>query len=103
MANPPAHKELEFDEHTEDGYSKAFVDSCTEETPMRRGVLLHGLCPRCHGPMDFPVVSQANRGTRSKGKARTATVPLLCTCTRDHQGRPGGEHGCGAYWNIELS
>lgn len=65
---------------------------------------LHGSCPRCDDPMSFPMVSQVLRGKyRSTHQNPTRVVRMICTCTSDrHPGRPKGEEGCGAYWNLEL-
>ncbi|MEU6367274.1 hypothetical protein ABZ876_16440 [Streptomyces sp. NPDC046931] len=59
-----------------------------------------GRCPRCG--CDF-TYTHTGRVFRSPRRAPSpAQVPVICTCTADHPGRPPGEEGCGAYWNIIL-
>jgi hypothetical protein len=77
--------------------------------PVVGGVRLDGPCPRCGDPMDFPHVDQTYkkiRVGRRSGEARKSSdlglVRMVCTCTGEHPGRPEGEDGCGAYWNLTL-
>jgi hypothetical protein len=93
MADP-----VPFEEVTEDGYAQTFVDACTV-TPTRRGVLLAGTCPRCGDPMGFPLTTKVFL-SGTPGAAAAEKREVLCTCQVAHPGRPSGEEGCGAYWNV---
>lgn len=87
--------------------------------PTRGGVVLCGLCPRCADTMEFLYVNRVYRRfrlLRAEGGASSSAqppqqrraaseegfIPMACTCTEDHPGRPSGEDGCGAHWNIVL-
>jgi hypothetical protein len=76
--------------------------------PVPGGVYLAGHCPRCTDAVEFPFVRETYRGARRRGRTagrpddRDDVVPMLCTCTGDHPGRPEAEDGCGAYWNLTL-
>ncbi len=102
MANPNPPP-LAYQEETADTYGDTFAASCTA-TEIRRGVLLVGTCPRCGDPMQFPVVTSTVKSTTGAGPAPPTAedTPLLCTCRTDHPGRPDGEEGCGAYWNVRI-
>lgn len=109
MADPtrPRHDPVVFEEKTEGTYAQEFADSCETPTPMRKGYLLKGLCPRCHGDMDFPVVDTVFRSTVAPdvtvAQDASDDVPMLCRCTLPHDQRPSDDEGCGAYWNIQLT
>ena len=73
----------------------------------RRGLILRGPCPRCQHFMEFPVAfSLFDGGVFSERSAAVASetieVAVLCTCGYPHPGRPLGEEGCGAYWNLSI-
>ncbi|HEY0692786.1 MAG TPA: hypothetical protein VGD71_27565 [Kribbella sp.] len=70
--------------------------------------LLSGLCPRCGVAIEIPLIDGVFRGDRA-GRVDTAEraggtrdVPIICTCTEVHPGRPDGQVGCGAYWIFDL-
>jgi hypothetical protein len=108
MTDPanPARPPLSFEEVTADTYALAFASSCSL-TPIRRGVLLRGTCPRCGDEMDFPVITEIFLTTAVAENTSVLTVseekPVMCTCRTTHPGQPAGDEGCGAYWNIKLS
>lgn len=94
-----------YEEVTEETYAAAFAAKCTA-TPTSRGVILNGACPRCADPMTFPHVSTVFKTASVLGQTSAADpgdVQMLCTCSESHPGRPEGEDGCGAYWNIRLA
>jgi hypothetical protein len=93
---------IPYKETTEDGYAAAFAASASA-TPIRRGVLLSGACPRCGDRMEFPVVTEIFQTAGSGPGGDDADSPLLCTCLTAHPDRPEDEEGCGAYWNIRLT
>jgi hypothetical protein len=68
--------------------------------------LLSGLCPRCGVAIEVPLIDGVFRGDRRVDTAERAggarTVPIICTCTEAHPGRPDGRVGCGAYWIFDL-
>jgi hypothetical protein len=70
--------------------------------------LLSGLCPRCGVAIEVPLIDGVFRGDRA-GRVDTAEraggtrdVPIICTCTEVHPGRPDGRVGCGEYWIFDL-
>lgn len=105
MTTHPGHRDVVYEEITEDGYGDAFANSA-EAKPTRRGVLVDGTCPRCAGQMSYPLVDKVFRSPMPAGThvpARDSkVVALLCTCPEDHAHRPDSETGCGAFWNITL-
>lgn len=87
-------------------------------------VIATGQCPRCGHDVDFsflPTISlpYGGRGT-TRGGAGTlggdsgrpagakaaepeyVTVPILCQCGEEHQGRPSSDRGCGIMFNVEM-
>jgi hypothetical protein len=75
--------------------------------------ILHGLCPRCAAQINVPVLDPVFGGSRvkfaldaagddSRPESDEELVPVLCTCTEAHPGRPAGAVGCGAFWNYSL-
>jgi hypothetical protein len=70
--------------------------------------LLGGRCPRCQAAIQVPVVDRVVRTVQFDdvetaeltGGARA--VPIICTCTETHPGRPVDQVGCGAYWIFNL-
>jgi hypothetical protein len=104
---PPQHDPVAFEEKTDDNYAEQFAASCAAPVPMRKGYLLKGVCPRCRGNMEFPVVDTVFRSTVTPDVtvAQNASddVPMLCRCPLPHERRPGDEEGCGAFWNIQLT
>lgn len=104
----PARPSVPFEEVTSDDYAQVFARGCTA-VPTSRGHLLQGRCPRCGDPMDFLVVTEVwqNITTATASAEDTSSpsdeLPLLCTCSQLHPGRPTDEEGCGAYWNVVVS
>jgi hypothetical protein len=108
MTDPtrPGQSPAPYRETTGDSFAETFATGATA-TPIRRGVLLTGRCPRCSDRMQFPVVTEIFQTTivPTTGPAPAAAEekPLMCTCQEPHPDRPAGEVGCGAYWNIRLT
>lgn len=109
-ASPPlgAAEPKPYEEITDPSFATKAAASF-EVLPTHGGVTLQGTCPRCTDPMDFPHVNRVYRLTlrRRSAAARHSgaeqnRVPMICTCTADHPGRPEGLDGCGAYWNVTL-
>lgn len=78
-----------------------------------RGVDVSGLCPACGGrtTMTFergsPNGSKGLFGRRSDPPSPTAPareVTVYCECGHLHADRPAEatDHGCGAFWSVEL-
>ena len=73
----------------------------------RGGLIISGPCPRCTHEMQFAVMRGVYRQgvfniTDAPSPQKNQIVTMLCTCGQPHPGRPSGEVGCGAYWNIEV-
>jgi hypothetical protein len=64
--------------------------------------MLRGPCPRCRALIEIPVFRELVKAGGHHGETPSAPVgePVLCTCEEDHEGRPTGRTGCGAYWNL---
>ena len=68
-------------------------------------VFLRGSCPRCGDRMEFAHFARTYRGVgrwHRSARDRSSIVTVVCTCARDHPGRPTSQDGCGAYWNVIL-
>ncbi|WP_459961522.1 hypothetical protein [Nocardia sp. IFM 10818] len=71
---------------------------------------LRGPCPRCRGEMESPVVTEIYRRfgigklfrRSGTGPERDPVEVLVCSCEYEHDGRPDGEIGCGAYWMLRI-
>ncbi|MGI5499361.1 hypothetical protein [Lentzea sp. CA-135723] len=107
MTDPVDAEPIPYAEVTAESYGRDFAAS-SAGTPMRRGVLLRGTCPRCRHGMSFPLITrvfqtggaETERGTTAEGQE---DKPVLCTCDGTHPGKPFREEGCGAYWNVRLT
>lgn len=103
----PGRSSVPFGEVTSDDYAATFTGGCTA-VPTSRGHVLRGTCPRCGDSMDFLVVTEVWQSiTTATPPAESPSstqdeVPLLCTCSAPHPGRPADEEGCGAFWNIVV-
>ncbi len=89
---------------TKDEYSDAAAASF-EVRSSTGGVVLLGGCPRCADPMEFPWVDDSYRGSQTIATptdASTRIIPMVCTCTGTHEGRPEDGVGCGAYWALKA-
>lgn len=95
---------MPYHEVTEPGFGDKALSFETEQ--IRGGLILRGACPRCDDLMEFPHVDKVYKGRllprRRQSGASGGTLPMMCTCDGEHPGRPSGEDGCGAYWNITL-
>jgi hypothetical protein len=99
----PTPTELTYQEVTDPAFAGAAA--AFHVLPVPGGVVFRGPCPRCGDAMEFPHVTQTYRlGRRRRGSGRlSGTVPMICTCRSAHPGRPDGEDGCGAYWNVTVA
>ena len=53
------------------------------------GLILTGVCPRCHHRMEFPWPTEVYRGILRRGRAAgPASLPMMCTCRSTHRGQP---------------
>jgi hypothetical protein len=92
---------LTFEEVTEEGYAERAMTFDVLPTP--DGVVFKGSCPRCGDTMEFAHVERVYRGLGRRRRASgREVVAVACTCTAEHPGRPGDDHGCGAYWNDVI-
>ncbi|MEV7418586.1 hypothetical protein [Streptomyces sp. NPDC089919] len=89
--------QLPYREVTAAAYAAAYTAGL-RLTGTPDGAVLSGACPRCACPFDFTYVRRAYRHR----PGAPVTVPVLCVCDTPHTGRPPGEEGCGAYWNVLL-
>ncbi len=96
----PAPQPLAFEEVTDDAFGER--SASFEVRPTEGGVILHGPCPRCGDVMEFAHVERVYRGLgrRRRHYESSSVINVACTCSGEHPGRPAGEVGCGAYWNI---
>lgn len=76
-------------------------------------LILTGDCPRCRHefaatiPLTPSTVTPGRAVTgQSSGNSMTAAPvqhTVYCACQQEHEGRPDGEHGCGAVTNVVLN
>ncbi|MFK0136302.1 hypothetical protein [Streptomyces murinus] len=66
--------------------------------------MLRGPCPRCRALIEIPLFHELVKAGGHPGVTLSdpAGEPVLCTCEEDHEGRPAGRTGCGAYWNLVV-
>ncbi|WBO62825.1 hypothetical protein [Streptomyces camelliae] len=88
-----------YREVTHDAYAARYTAGLRVEAAHGMAVL-YGWCPRCGCAFTYTHTDRVFRAPR-RGP-RPAHVPVLCSCAADHPGRPPGETGCGAYWNVVL-
>jgi hypothetical protein len=87
--------------------NNGFADAAAGSFEIRKtigGFILVGPCPRCGDPMEFPWVDDSYRRTKTviTLPETRRVIPMLCTCTGSHDGRPADGIGCGAYWALEV-
>ena len=84
--------------------------------PNVSGVLLRGLCPRCNDLMDVTIpvepqlVELPSGGSKSEfTRSKPAIIPkdpyqitAWCNCGMEHDKRPEGKTGCGAFGNLTV-
>jgi hypothetical protein len=97
---PDAHPPVPYRETTEDRYAHDYLDGLRVLSVEDEAVVLSGRCPRCGCASTYPYARRAFRHPR-RGP-RQQKIPVMCTCATDHPGRPVGEVGCGAHWNVLL-
>ena len=97
-----APQPLAFQEVTNDAFGEQ--SASFEVQPTEGGVILHGRCPRCADVMEFVHLERIYRGLGRRRRPRESSnvINVACTCSCEHPGRPAGEVGCGAYWNIVI-
>jgi hypothetical protein len=105
MNDAPTDGLVPYREVSEPGYAdQAATTFVIEEFGVGMS-LLGGQCPRCRVAIEVPLIDGVFRGDRAAGTAQTASVravPIICTCTEEHPGRPDDRVGCGAYWIFDL-
>ncbi|MFF9486004.1 hypothetical protein [Streptomyces sp. NPDC014676] len=95
-AEPP----VPYRETTADGYARDFTREARALSVDDDTTVLSGSCPRCGCSFTFTYRPRAFRGPRRGPRVRE--IPVMCTCAVEHEGRPAGEEGCGAYWNVRM-
>ncbi|MET9269611.1 hypothetical protein [Kribbella sp. NPDC003557] len=113
-----------YREVSEPGYAERAAGTFVIENFGVGTSLLGGRCPRCDASIEVPLVDDVFRGdlsgrpggvTRPGGTSRpggpggpdgpatrSRSVPIICTCTEVHPGRPADRVGCGAYWIFDV-
>jgi hypothetical protein len=100
MATPRQSARRRGEEQTTTPWDQ-FAGTC-ELVEVPRGFIASGTCPRCGDLMSFPYVTKVFRNVGAPGGTGDL-VRMLCTCEQDHPGKPDGECGYGAFWNVRLS
>lgn len=94
-----------YREVSEPGYAEQAAATFVIETFDVGMSLLGGVCPRCQAAIEVPLVDGVFRRTLStneRAEGDHQPVPIICTCSEAHPGRPDGRVGCGAYWIFNL-
>jgi hypothetical protein len=117
MNDAPTDGLVPYRELSEPGYAELAAATFVIEEFGVGMSLLGGQCPRCGVAIEVPLIDgvfrgdwapgsdAATAGDRAAGAGQTASVrsvPIICTCTETHPGRPEGRVGCGAYWIFDL-
>ncbi len=115
QGNPsPDRNPLPYREVSEGDYAQRAADQNFVLDMSEPGVpILRGTCPRCSDFMIFPVledvykvISPKNQhaalAAKGAGDSRDQIEPMICTCEKEHPGRPAQAEGCGAYWKLRL-
>jgi hypothetical protein len=58
-----------------------------------------GPCPRCGDKLRRSFEEQKVRAANPR---QTVRVILRCNCSVDHEGRPPGKEGCGAFGGVQI-
>ena len=61
-----------------------------------------GSCPRCRHPIAKRLQMGGTNTFRAPGDANRSGMLVRCNCDSQHEGRPDGSKGCGAYGTLEL-
>ncbi|WP_460660169.1 hypothetical protein [Kribbella swartbergensis] len=93
-----------YREVSEPGYAEKAAETFVIEEFDVGVSLLGGLCPRCQAPIEVPLIDGVFRAAPAQERTERSThsVPIICTCTEAHPGRPDDRVGCGAYWIFDL-
>ncbi|MFI7060573.1 hypothetical protein ACIBL3_06290 [Kribbella sp. NPDC050124] len=94
-----------YREVSEPGYAEKAAETFVIENFDVGMSLLGGVCPRCQAAIEVPLVDGIFRSAPTTERAERNghhAVPVICTCTEAHPGRPDGRVGCGAYWIFNL-
>lgn len=92
-------------------WMQAFYTAATS-SPVKKGVLLSGACPRCNHAVEAVVETSTLAHTVTTvltdlifTKLRLPRREIIrCNCDQPHAGRPDDEpRGCGVYGWLELS
>jgi hypothetical protein len=111
MNDAPTDGLVPYREISEPGYAEQAAATFVIEEFGVGMSLLGGRCPRCQVAIGVPLIDGVFRSDRAAGSdliagagqtASVRAVPIICTCTEAHPGRPDGRVGCGAYWIFDL-
>ncbi|MFI6678472.1 hypothetical protein [Kribbella sp. NPDC050470] len=93
-----------YREVSEPGYAEQAAETFVIETFGVGMSLLGGVCPRCQAAIEVPLVDGVFRALSATERAEGGhhAVPVICTCSETHPGRPDDRVGCGAYWIFNL-
>ncbi|MGC9439376.1 hypothetical protein [Streptomyces sp. WG5] len=95
---PGDREPVAYRETTRADYAATYTDALDVVPVNQETLVLSGRCPRCGCACTYLHVRRAFRGP----SRRADGIPVICTCETAHPGRPEGETGCGAYWNVRL-
>ncbi|WP_143631415.1 hypothetical protein [Streptomyces thermovulgaris] len=97
---PDTSAPVPYHETTEERYAGEYTTGLRILSVDDESVVLSGRCPRCGCACTYLYTHRSFR--RPRRGLREQRIPVICTCSTDHPGRPDGEEGCGAYWNVLL-
>lgn len=102
MNDAPTDGLVPYRELSEPGYAEQAAATFVIEEFGGGMSLLGGQCPRCGVAIEVPLIDGVFRRHLATGAGDVRSVPIICTCTEAHPGRPEGRVGCGAYWIFDL-
>ncbi|WP_329285590.1 hypothetical protein [Streptomyces sp. NBC_00691] len=108
MSTPLSHQPVPYQEITEPYYAVEVARTHSLDQAYGDDYVLICTCPRCGAALDIelfdPVYKAASTSAPPNPNPTGAReVPVSCVCRSEHDGRPEGRTGCGAYWPLELS
>ena len=102
MTDAPTDGLVPYREVSEPGYAELAAATFVIEEFGVGMSLLGGQCPRCQVAIEVPLIDGVFRSDLATSAGALRAVPIICTCTEAHPGRPVDRVGCGAYWIFDL-
>ncbi|MER6318621.1 hypothetical protein ABT237_33355 [Streptomyces sp. NPDC001581] len=113
QSTPRSHLPLPYEETTDPRYAQEVAQNHDLQHVKGDDYVFVCTCPRRGAALDIPLFDpefrtsppgNAQAGAAGSQSASNPPVPMSCTCQgTNHDGRPEGRSGCGAFWALESS